>query len=412
MGETEAFETVTGGKPETPAEARNGLRHTAALSMTKIADGLIDPKLVLSWLLSALGAPTAAIGALVPIREAGALLPQVALAGPVERMRRRKWAWVAGSAGQGIAAGLIVLVALTLEGTAAGGAICAVLAALAVSRALCSLSFKEVLGATVGKTRRGAVTGFAGSASSIAVLAFALLLISGLVQNRGAVVWAIALAAALWGLAALVFSTLEEEPSSGADKAEGVNFGLLTDHPVLWRFILVRGLLVPTALAPPYLVILGGGDGGRLGQLGALVLASAAASLASSWVWGRASDVSSRKVLMAAGVLGGLAIVAAVLLFAAGLAETVWAMPAALFVLMVAYHGVRQGRSTYLVDISPEDQRAAWAAVANTVIGVILLAVGAIGGAASMLGAVAVLILFAVMSAGAAVAALWLEEAE
>ena len=79
-------------------EARNGLRHAASLSMTKVADGLIDPKLVLSWLLTALGAPAAFAGALVPIREAGALLPQILLAGWVQKMRYRKWAWVAGSA--------------------------------------------------------------------------------------------------------------------------------------------------------------------------------------------------------------------------------------------------------------------------------------------------------------------------
>ena len=84
------------------AEPANGLRHVAALSMSKVADGLIDPKLVLSWLLTALGAPALLAGLLVPIREAGALVPQVVLAGPVARMTRRKWAWVIGSAGQGV----------------------------------------------------------------------------------------------------------------------------------------------------------------------------------------------------------------------------------------------------------------------------------------------------------------------
>lgn len=52
-------------------EPGNFTRHVTALSASKIADGLIDPKLVLSWLLTTLGAPGAVIGLLVPVREAG-----------------------------------------------------------------------------------------------------------------------------------------------------------------------------------------------------------------------------------------------------------------------------------------------------------------------------------------------------
>lgn len=78
------------------SEARNGCVQAGSLTLTKLADGLIDPKLVLSWLLNALGAPAAAIGALVPIREAGALLPQLALAKKIEENPRRKQFWIAG----------------------------------------------------------------------------------------------------------------------------------------------------------------------------------------------------------------------------------------------------------------------------------------------------------------------------
>ncbi|MWD27417.1 MFS transporter, partial [Aquicoccus sp. SCR17] len=319
--------------------------------------------------------------------------------------------WVAGAAGQAVAAALIVLAALTLEGAAAGWAICTALAGLAVSRALCSVSFKDILGRTVGQTRRGAVTGFASSAASVGVLAFALLLIAGLAQDRVAVVIAIALAAACWAAAAILFSFLDE-PRADPEEGQGVDLQLLRDNPLLWRFILVRGLLVSTALAPPYLVVLGGGEDGALGRLGALVLASAVASFLSSWIWGRFADRSSRKVLMATGVLGGAAMVAALGLAWAGLAQTLWAMPAALFVLMVAYHGVRQGRSTYLVDIAPEEARAAWAAVANTLIGLVLLGIGAVAGGISVIGAAWGLGLLAVMAFCAAVAALWLQEAE
>ncbi|MEM1409145.1 MAG: hypothetical protein AAGG79_00180 [Pseudomonadota bacterium] len=71
-------------------EPQNFFKHVGSLSLTKSADGLIDPKLVLSWLLTHLGAPTALIGALVPIREAGALLPQMFTAAKLRALPKRK----------------------------------------------------------------------------------------------------------------------------------------------------------------------------------------------------------------------------------------------------------------------------------------------------------------------------------
>lgn len=394
------------------AEASNGLRHIASLSMTKVADGLIDPKLMLSWLLTSLGAPAVYAGALVPIRESGALLPQMLMASWVQALRRRKWAWVVGSAGQGIFAGLIVLAALTLEGSAAGLAICAALGGLALSRAACSVSYKDILGKTIGQSRRGAITGMAGSVSSVGVVILALLLMSGWFESTGIVIAAIALAAALWGTAAVLFSTMNEVKSD-ATKAEGASFSILKTDANLRRFILVRGLLTSTALAPPYFVVLSGGeDQSALGQLGALVLASALASFLSSYIWGRFSDVSSRKVLMLTGIVGAMAMIGAVALGLLGLATQIWAMPTVLFILMIAYHGVRQGRSTYLVDMSPPDQRSAYAAVSNTVIGVLLLVAGFAGGGAAVFGPIATLVLFAIMAIGAAIAGFGLREVE
>jgi MFS family permease len=159
-------------------------------------------------------------------------------------------------------------------------------------------------------------------------------------------------------------------------------------------------------------VLAGGEDQSALGQLGALVLASALASLLSSYVWGRLSDRSSRRVLMLTGIVGAVAMVGAVALALLGMATQIWAMPLVLFVLMIAYHGVRQGRSTYLVDMSPKDQRSAYAAVSNTVIGGLLLIAGVAGGGAALIGPVATLVLFAAMSAAAALAALGLREVE
>lgn len=409
----QAIFTRLAGPPELENEAGNGLRHMAALGMTKLADGLIDPKLVLAWLLNALAVPAPFISALVPIREAGALLPQVFLAARLEKMQHRRWMWVVGSLGQGIAAGLIALAAVTLSGAAAGWAFVAALAVLALSRAAASVSYKEVLGKTVGKSRRGAVTGFAGSLASSGVVIFALLLVSGMLDGRAALAGAVALAGLLWLAAAMVFATIRENPSVPGERAGRIALlAHFRDDPNFTRFVVARGFLTATALSPPYLVLLSGETNGALGQLGALVIASSAAAFVSSYAWGRFSDRSSRLVMVAGGGLGAAAMMLALGLDALGYGASFWAMPLALFVLMIAHHGVRGGRSTYLVDIAPDDKRPAYAAASNTAIGVLLLVSGLFGGALAMIGPGAALAGFCAMAVVGAGVALGLREAE
>ena len=394
--------TDGGGLSDAQSEREPGnfLRHAGSLSMSKIADGLIDPKLVLSWLLDHLGASAFFVGLLVPIREAGALLPQLLTAPRVQAMDRRKWAWAMGSIGQGAAAAGIVLAALTLRGAAAGATICALLTVLAVSRSICSVSYSDVLGKTVGQSRRGAATGTATSLGAAAVVIFALVLMSGLVDRATLVVVAIGLSALLWLGAGLLFSTLWEEAAPGA--AQTPTFGQLTvlrHDPQLRRFIWARGLLTSTALAPPYIVLLGAQAGqGGFDRIGALVLASSIASLLSSWIWGRMADRSSRRVLIVSALAGAVALVSAVALDLVGLSGTIWALPLVLFVLMIAYHGVRQGRVIYLVDMAPKDSRAAYTAVSNTVIGLLLLGSGLFGALASLAGPQVTLLIFATMA--------------
>lgn len=181
------------------------------------------------------------------------------------------------------------MAALTLTGTAAGATICALLLVLAVSRSVCSVSYSDVLGKTVGQSRRGAATGTATSLGAGAAVVFALVLMSGRVDRATLVVVAIALAALLWLGAGLLFSTLWEEANPGAAGTPTLRqLNILRSDPQLRRFIWARGLLTSTALAPPYIVLLGAQtDQGSFNPLGALVLASSIASLLSSWVWGR-----------------------------------------------------------------------------------------------------------------------------
>lgn len=391
-------------------DAQNARHHVLALTLSKLADGLLDPKLVLSWLAGAIGVPAVFIGMLVPIREAGALLPQLVIGARLRAMRQRRWVWIAGSAVQGLAAFGIAAAAVMTGGIIAGLMICGLLAVLSVARAACSTSHKDILGKTVVKTRRGAVTGLAGSVSAAGVAVFAVLMLAGVLTSQAALVGAVALAGLAWLLAALTLIGLREEdstPQTGSSTAAYRT--ILGRNTNLRRFILVRGLLVSSALAPSYLVLLSVNEGGTLAALGALVLASSVAGFVSSYIWGRLSDRDSRLVLALCGRLAGVAMLAAIAAKILGVAQVPGVIPAALLVLMLAYHGVRQARSIYLVDMSAAEDRAQNTAIANTAIGVILLLAGLFGGALSFIGPLGALGGFAAMALAGGVSALTLQ---
>ncbi len=401
----------------------NGTIHVAALSLTKIADGLINPKLVLAWLLNAVGAPSFLIGLLVPVREAGALLPQLVLARWVEASALRKWFWVAGSLIQGSAALGIAAAAVLLEGTAAGWAIVACLAVLSLGRSSCSISQKDALARTIPKTRRGAVTGMAGSTASIGVLGFGLLLSSGLIPlTTENVATVVAVAGAAWFAGALIFSRLRE-PAETHERTEASAFSAfvapLSEDPHLRRFILARSLLTATALAPPFIVMLtAAADEKQLGHLGPLVLASAAASITSAYIWGRLSDHSSRSTLMAAGALGALTFAATGLvgLLAEGTFEPglvgLAASTAAVFFAQVTHEGVRAGRKLHLTDMATDDHRARYTALSNSVIGLVLLLGGGLGSLSDLAGPAWTLVALAGLCACSVPAAALLKEVQ
>lgn len=73
------------------------------LSLTRVGEGLADPKLVLAWLLDAIGTPTWALGLLVPVRESLAMLPQLVISARIRRLPIRKTVYVLGCVIQGVA---------------------------------------------------------------------------------------------------------------------------------------------------------------------------------------------------------------------------------------------------------------------------------------------------------------------
>ncbi|MBU2532151.1 MAG: MFS transporter [Alphaproteobacteria bacterium] len=392
-----------------------------SLASTKTGDGLADPKLVLAWLLGSLGAPAAAIGLLVPVRESLALLPQLFSSAKIRSLPKRKWAWAIGSIVQGGAVMAMAATAVLLDGAAAGWTIIGLLAVFAMARSVCSVSYKDVLGKTVSKQSRGTATGAASSVAAALVLLFGALLSTDILPlNQSVIAATLLLAGALWIFAGVLFTTIVEETGAteGGENAWRRAIGqlsLLKHDPQLVRFIVVRGLLIATALAPPFILASAGQSSDRsIGSLGPFVIATSLASVLSSYVWGRFSDHSSRSVLIAASLVGAvvLAAIGTLTLVSPSNSQRIVLMAAALFVLMIAYQGVRLGRSTHLIDMADQDQRAAYTALSNTIIGLLLLAGGIFGIIADWLGTPAVLLIFAVMCITAAALAFGLKEVQ
>lgn len=384
-------------------QTHNQRVHTHSLSLTRFGDGLVDPKLVLSWLLTTVGAGAFWVGLLVPVREAGALLPQLFTAARLRKVAVRKWWWIYGSVVQGMMVFCMALSGLFLTGFAAGAAIVGCLTVFAVARSICSVSYKDVLGKTVVKNRRGAVSGAASSISAMGVLLFGLLLVFEVFAQQFIVFGALFLATVLWVVAAVRFSSLIEEPSevivTNSESVITLYAGYLFKDRELQKFLVVRALLTATAVAPPFLLLLAQvGEGNILTQLGGLVVASSFASFVSGRIWGGLCDRSTPLVLAGTGLLSAAFFWLAIWGVGAAMYVTTWFLPVVLFGIMVSYQGVRLARNTHLVNLASEETRAAYAAISNTLIGVVLLFTGLFGVLAELYGVESVMWLLVAMS--------------
>jgi hypothetical protein len=389
-------------------QPRNFFAYLVANLLGKFADELASAKLVIPWLFGFLGVPAAFTGFLVPIREGGVLLPQLAVAAAVRHLPIRKGVWLLGAVLSALSLFGMAVAALTLEGSAAGGAIVSMLVIFSLARGLCSVSAKDVLGKTVSKSRRGALMGWSASLSGIGVLAVGVWIGAVDLGGSGLGVFAGLLVGGgvLWIVAALCFAAIREQPGAteGGGNALAValqQLRLLLDDAPFRRFVLARTLLLAVALAPPFYVLIAQqhAASGSLG-LGALIIANGLATSLSAPFWGYMGDKSSRRVMAnaaaGAGLLGVFTFIAVTLDWPLVTSEL--GLAAIFLALNVMHGGVRLGRKVYLVDMASGENRAAYVAVSNTVIGVLMLVGGLIGLVGDWLGAAATVLLLGLLS--------------
>jgi len=388
--------------------AGNFSRLLLARLCSKVGDRLASPKTTLAWLLQTLGAPAIFIGFLVPLRESGSLLPQVVLSNYLKRFRFRKWAWSLGAVVQGLAIAGCALAALTLTGTAAGFAIVGLIAVFALARGVSSVSAKDVLGKTIPKSKRGQLTGWAGSVSGVITLTAAgfLLFVEGGEASVQTYAVYLALAAVLWWVASFVNARVVEPEGEVEEKKSlweglGSQLSLLKEDKTFRNFLIVRAFALGSGLSTPYLISLAYGRlGGASFWLGIFIAVDGLAATVASPFWGRWADRSSRRVLRTA-MLGVAILLSAVIAFVLTVEESTvdqYVFPFALFLLAAAHAGVRVGRKTYVVDMAEGNQRTDYVSTGNTLIGVLLLVAGLFTGAISLISVELALGIFAALA--------------
>ncbi|MBT8447727.1 MAG: MFS transporter, partial [Gammaproteobacteria bacterium] len=209
---------------------------------------------------------------------------------------------------------------------------------------------------------------------------------------------------------AVTYARIDEPRGSADSGADGEaspwsRFRLLAEEPAFRDFIIVRALLLGSALTAPYLVILAQARIGSGAQvLGAFVAAGGLASLVSAPAWGRLADRSARAVMRIAALATaaiGAAVAAVDWLWPAQSASG-WFLPLAFFLLSIAHAGARVGRKTYVVDLASGNRRTDYVSIGNSVIGVLLLLTGLIGLAEPLLTIPGIILTFSIMGVASA----------
>ncbi|KPQ29749.1 MULTISPECIES: MFS transporter [unclassified Halomonas] len=403
-------------------QPRNFLLHLSAALGNKLADELSSARLVLPWLMGIIGAPVWMVGVLVPIRESGSLLPQIFVAGFIRLKPQRKWVWVAGAGLQALAALALAGLALWSSGGLGGSLVLLVLVMLSLARGLSSIATKDVMGKTIAKRRRGTLMGWSGSIAGAATLAAgAILILLDDSPDRTTLAGLLAVAALGWALNGACAARIKETPGAvegGENAWDSIKLGmsLLRQDRTFLHFNLSRALLLSSALALPYLTLLGQQQSGtELSSLGLLVVVSGVAAMVASPVWGKRADQSSRRVMRDAAIGTTLCCLlgAGITWLPAAFSERIWPYALVYALLVIVHHGVRLGRKTYLVDMASQDDRALYVALSNTLTGGLMLAVGGvIGLLAQWLGSAALLLVLSATALAAMASAQRLPEVE
>lgn len=347
-------------------------------SLTKLAEQLVSPSLTLPWILQALGSPAYLIGALVPIKNIGSLLPQLFVSGSIRKKAIRKYYWVVAALVQGLCMLGSGLAVLSLKGNLVSWIIVLLLLLFSAASGVASVSFKDVVGKTIPKGSRGQMLSYRSTFGGILSLVAGALWVFLLKDIHDSWLYAglFFSAGVLWLLAAFIFYLIQEQPGAtkgGRNPVQEAKKGwqFIKSDTGYRRFLITRSLLMAIPLVQPFYVVWAKQNTSIAWQgLGALILINAIAQIVSSPFWGKLADRSTPQVMRYASYIALLAgALALAFPFLPHGWQNFYAFLPVFFFNAVAHSGARLGRKTYLVDYAPKEERPTYVSVANTYMG-------------------------------------------
>ncbi len=384
----------------------NFLKNACSGFCSKLAEQLVSPSVTLPWILSLVGSGSGLSGMLVPLKNLGSLLPQLMVSGAIRKYPKRKLFWAIPAFIQAVMVILMGVSLMFLDGSRAGIAVVILLLLFSMASGVSSVAFKDVMGKTIPKGKRGRLLAWRATGGGILTLLFGLALYFYLKSwdPMGIILLLVGIAAVLWVLAGVLFAWINEGPGAtggGRTPIQEFRAGLqcLKEDRNLRNFVLARAFLMGIPLAQPFFVIIGKETTrAEFSGLGIFVIASGLAAMVSSPFWGRFADRSSRKLMMGMALFGILncCLVLGFMYLPSG-SQTLYLFAPLILLNMMAHGGARLSRKTYLTDFAPEEDRPLYIALSNTLIGLFTLLTAGIGFIAEWFSYEVLLLFFAGM---------------
>ncbi|MBO9370345.1 MAG: MFS transporter [Chloroflexi bacterium] len=372
-------------------------------ALFEFAERLIDPPLVLTWFVSRLTSSNLLIGLVAPLGDAGWFLPQVFIAGLVQRMPRKMLSYTL-SAVVRVLSWLLVAAAVWLvdDPTLLLVAFFILYGVARLAAGLGGLGFFEVVAKTIPPNRRGGF--FAWRLLTGGLLGLGAGAVTREVLNRLAFPHGHALLFAVYTAvvtpAMLAFILIREPPGTAVPTAPTLKQQLrragqfLRTDAVFRRYMGMRTALGLAGIALPFYGVYARHVlGAPEGMVGIYVAVRVAAGLVANLPWGSVGDRRGNRLVTLWFSLGN----ALTALLALGLVGWVavspyrgpWlpylAIPLFLLNGALAPAGMLVG-SNFLLELVPEADRPLYLGLSNTLIGIVVLISGFGGLVVDLLG--------------------------
>ena len=375
----------------TPAEMRaNYRRGVINGAVFTLGEAISNPGLVLSLLVRQLGGSLTLVSLIPVIQSTGYLLPQLLVGGYVQSLPYKLPIYRTFAALRIMAQLAVVCACFFATEIAPSYALVAILVCYALFNfggGVTTLSFQDIVAKIVPPTQRGRFFGTRQLYGGLLAFALAGPFVRWMLSDESplafphnfALISLVSLVCYATGM--LFFARVREPAAQLLVPRQGIGAALRAAPAILrgnarYRmFIIVRLCLLIGRLAEPFAIIYVTEQLHLAKSIAGLLIAvSAVAAASSNLVWGRLGD--SRGMVWLLRFTGTLAIFPPLMLFAAP-----WIAPIGVYILVawlliasliggISADGVGIASMTFLLEVSPPEQRPLYMGLANTLLGI------------------------------------------